>query len=38
MEMSTNQTEKEAPPFGLKRNGGVICYNDSFISSPRFQQ
>src|SRR6516164_8472936 len=33
----SNQIEKETPPFGLKRNGGVSCYNDSFISSPRSQ-
>ena len=39
MEMPANQIEKETPPFGSKKNGGVsCCLNDSFISSSRFQQ
>jgi hypothetical protein len=39
MEMPANQIEKETPPFGSKKNGGVSCYlNGFFIISPRFQQ
>jgi len=37
--LSNQIAEKETPPFGSKKNGGVsCCLNDSFISSPRFRQ
>jgi len=39
MEMSANQIEKETPPFGSKKNGGVsCCLNDFFITPLRFRQ